>query len=403
MFVNQSVSLLLYDNRFNSTKGFKATDLLYRSAAHFGLPFNVGSLHPASVRPWMAGDREQWLLQTLPSIKSNLVILLDASDAALFCNESEFVEKWQRLAGMGPDGRGRVLVGVEQQLWPEEQYFETRSTRCGRKGCKDTKADYPRAKFGHTQGRQGTSHMGTPFRFINIGMLAAPPADVHALLRCMQDRYAGFPRQCPGIRKSNGSYVYFSNAPHRTRFGIFSGHWGWEQSCFHTYYMEQVHGYLPRNCPELALDYRADVILNMKKTVEQLNLVWNIYGRPRINHTWLPSLRDVHPCVIHANSATKSLLPVLQLYLERMHLPGISFSKLPNARDLTTTLDAWHPSLLDKVLYPCIIVARSIPGFRANQAELACTSWKQTVGKKWLLARPRRLSPPLPFNASAGS
>ena len=360
----EHVRLLLYDNKHDASGKMKLTDLLYRSASHLGVPFQVGSLLPASERPWMAGDREEWLLRMLPSVKSRLVVLLDATDAVLFCSAAELATKWQALAGTSSNGRGRVLIGVEQQLWPEEQYYKL--------GAR--KAEYPRAPIGHTQGKPGNTLPGTPFRFINIGMLAGPPADVHALLRCMQERYDGFPRQCPGGRKSNGTYEFFSNAPHRTRFGVFSGHWGWEQSCFHNYYYEQVNGHLPQHCPELALDYRAEIIFNLKKTVEALVLDWTAYARPRINHTWLPSLRGVRPCVLHANSATKSLMPILQLFLERMHLAAKT--KPPTERDVARVVDSWHEMLMEKSLNPCIIVAREVPGIKEWQARRACTSFR---------------------------
>jgi hypothetical protein len=393
-----SLSLLLYDNKY--TGAIKRTDLLYRSATLRGVPFEVGSLLPASERPWMAGDREEWLLRKLPGVKSALTILLDATDAVLFCSAAELTAKWHALAGIGSNGRGRVLVGVEQQLWPEEQFYSFGSAK--------RKADYPRAPIGHASGKPGKSMPGTPFRYINIGMLAGRPADVHGMLRCMQERYGGFPRQCPGGRRSNGSYEFFSNAPHRTRFGIFSGHWGWEQSCFHTYLYEQAHGHLPAHCPELALDYRADVILNLKKTVEQLQLGWATAGeRPRINHTWLPSLRDVRPCVVHANSATKSIMPILQLFLERVHLPfanapdnAAASSKpgelvgirAPTERDVAMVVDAWHEELMEKTLNPCIIGARTIPGLGANEARVhhACTSFKQKYMQQFIAKHHRR-------------
>ena len=366
-----SVSLLLYDNKYDGRS--KRRDLLYRSAAHFGVPYQVGSLLPARLRPWEAGDREEWLLRTLPGVKSKLVVLLDATDAVLFCGMSEMIDKWLALAGTASNGRSRVLVGVEQQLWPEEQYYSFESSK--------RKADYPRAPMGYASGRPGRAATGTPFRFINIGMLAGPPDSVHGLLRCMQERYAGFPRQCPGGRLKNGSYEYFSNAPHRTRFGVFSGHWGWEQSCFHNYYFEQVHGHLPAHCPELVLDYRAEVIFNLKRTVDALQLDWKTFGaRPRINSTWLPSLQDVRPCVVHANSATKAIMPILQLFLENVHLAAKSKEPStaalppnpisPTYRELFEVVNSWHDALINKTLTPCVIGARTIPVIGANEAQI---------------------------------
>ena len=239
-----NVLLLLYDNHFDVSARHKATDVLYRSADALGVQFHAGSLAPASERPWSAGDREEWLLRTLPNVDARLVVLLDATDAVLFCRAAELAAKWQRLAGRADNGQGRVLIGVEQQMWPEEQYY----------WVDGRKIEYPRAEMGHfvfNPRRAVGPSRGTPFRYINIGLLAGRPRDVQMLLQCMRRRYAGFPRRCPGGRHSNGTYEWYSNSPHQTRFGVFGGHWGWEQACFHTYYFEPVsytHLTLPTIC-----------------------------------------------------------------------------------------------------------------------------------------------------------
>jgi hypothetical protein len=351
------------------------------------VPYRVGSLVPATERQWESGDREEWLLRTLPSIKSRLVVLLDASDAVLFCDSLEIATKWRQLSGSelnGRDGRrSRVLIGVEQQLWPEEQFFVV-----GKR-----KTDYPRASMGHFAPRPLLSppkKRGTPFRFINIGMLAGPPRAIHQLLQCMQEQYPGFPRRCPVGRFANGSYEWVSDAPHATRFGIFKGHWGWEQSCFHNYYYEQRHGLLPTHCPELALDYRAEFILNMKKSTEHLILDWGSnFPRPRLNDTVLPSLQDVRPCVLHANSATKSLMPVLQLYWDkfaaqrdshnsRSHHGEGALSKF----ELTTAVGHWAPALVNKSTNPCVILALKA-GLSESSARMACSirRWITPMGQ----------------------
>ena len=287
------LELLLYDNRFaGHSKPFKDTDVLYRSATEMGVPFRVGSLVPASVRSWQSGDREEWLLQTLPKLTSRMVVLLDASDALLVCRRAELLQKLRKLLSTDGlvEGRGRVLVGAEQQLWPEDLHVHVpRTRRQHYAGAPSTaKRRYPSPPMGSTRRLDQIStpvppQQGTPFLHINIGLLAGPPSTVLSLLRCMKRRYADFPRQCPNARFVNGSYEFVSDAPHPTRFGTLhgaesaspyvamrlaptaphcspshpsncsrpagrtthhalfpAGHWGWEQACFHVYLHEQV-------------------------------------------------------------------------------------------------------------------------------------------------------------------
>ena len=287
------LELLLYDNRFaGHSKPFKDTDVLYRSATEMGVPFRVGSLVPASVRSWQSGDREEWLLQTLPKLTSRMVVLLDASDALLVCRRAELLQKLRKLLSTDGlvEGRGRVLVGAEQQLWPEDLHVHIPRTRRQRYAGEPSTAKrrYPSPPMGSTRRLDQIStpvppQQGTPFLHINIGLLAGPPSTVLSLLRCMKRRYADFPRQCPNARFVNGSYEFVSDAPHPTRFGTLhgaehaspyvamrlaptaphcspshpsncsrpagrtthhalfpAGHWGWEQACFHVYLHEQV-------------------------------------------------------------------------------------------------------------------------------------------------------------------
>ena len=240
------LELLLYDNHHFAGNGkiFKVTDVLYRSATEMGVPFRVGSLVPASVRGWQSGDREEWLLQTLPKLTSRMVVLLDASDALLVCRRAELLQKLRKLLGTDglAEGRGRVLVGAEQQLWPEDLYVHVpRARRQRSAGAPSTaKRRYPSPPMGGTRAaiwssqrvpppvppQKGTPFLhinmppqkGTPFLHINIGLLAGPPSTVLSLLRCMKRRYPDFPRQCPNARFINGSYEFVSDAPHLIRF-----------------------------------------------------------------------------------------------------------------------------------------------------------------------------------------
>ena len=229
------LELLLYDNRFAGRgKPFKDTDVLYRSATELGVPFRVGSLVPASVRGWQSGDREEWLLQTLPKVASQMVVLLDASDALLVCRSAELLQKLRKLLGTDGlvEGRERVVVGAEQQLWPEDLHVHTPRTRMpqGDGAPSTAKRRYPSPPMGGTRPLDSFSlrrpvppQLGTPFLHINIGLLAGPPSTVLSLFQCMKRRYAGFPRQCPNVRFLNGSYEFVSDAPHQTRFGPLHG------------------------------------------------------------------------------------------------------------------------------------------------------------------------------------
>jgi len=104
---------------------------------------------------------------------------------------------------------------------------------------------------------------------------------------------------------------------------------------------------LPPECPELVLDYRAELVLNLVKSTPALILKWRYPGRPYINDTMLPSLEGAQPCVLHANSASKSALPVLQLYAQRMDLSARCMQPLPTDAELVQKVKAWQ------VVSPC--------------------------------------------------
>ena len=164
-----------------------------------------------------------------------MVVLLDASDALLVCRSAELLQKLRKLLSTDGlvEGRERVVVGAEQQLWPEDLHVHTPRTRRpqGDDGAPSTaKRRYPSPPMGGTRPldsfslrRPMTPQLGTPFLHINIGLLAGPPSTVLSLFQCMKRRYAGFPRQCPNVRFLNGSYEFVSDAPHQTRFGPLHG------------------------------------------------------------------------------------------------------------------------------------------------------------------------------------
>ena len=106
---------------------------------------------------------------------------------------------------------------------------------------------------------------------------------------------------------------------------------------------------LPPECPELVLDYRAELVLNLIKSSSALVLKWHSPGRPYINDTMLPSLKGSQPCVLHANSASKSALPVLQLYAERMgdSARARRMPLVPTDSELVQKVNAWQ------IVSPC--------------------------------------------------
>ena len=272
-------------------------------------------------------------------------------------------------------GQRQVVIAVEQQLWPEDQYYHHHA---------GTQV-YPLPPMGHSKLVRGVRlERGTPLRFINIGMISGAPADVLALLQCMKERYPGFPRRCPNGRRANGSYEWVSDAPHKTRLGTFSGHWGWEQSCFHNYLFEQTYDADFRQsdrCPKLALDYRGEVILTLKKALEHLVLPWEQPSeRPRLNESWLPALADVRPCVLHANSAVKAAMPVLQVFWERhvaSRLRGTSngAAVAPTSRlaeETRAAMRLWTPTLTRAAAASCVLLLMASGHVTPPEAARAC-------------------------------
>lgn len=99
---------------------------------------------------------------------------------------------------------------------------------------------------------------------------------------------------------------------------------------------------LPPECPELVLDYRAELVLNLVKSAPALVLKWRSGDRPYINDTMLPSLEGAQPCVLHANSGSKSALPVLQLYAERMGHSTRRMQPVPTDEELVEKVNKWQ-------------------------------------------------------------
>ena len=273
-----SLELLTYDSR-EAADRFSSG--VYSSARRQHLALSVGKLEGARCRRYRSADKPTWLLRVLPSWKSGVVMMVDATDMMVLCGEDELLGKWRTLT----DGDANsVVVGGEPILWPDQQRFDGHLLL-------SNPVPYP----------QPTAHL-SPLRWINCGLLLGTPDAVLRLLQCMRDRYEGFPDSCPADVSKDGRHPSnFSDATHykrtwRDKTTVFTkGGWGWDQACYHTYMLEQVTGLLPRpRCPKLIVDYRADVVLSIGGMAQKLD--WQAApGRVAYNVT------GAQPCVLHGN------------------------------------------------------------------------------------------------------
>ena len=69
--------------------------------------------------------------------------------------------------------------------------------------------------------------------------------------------------------------------------------WGWDQACFHYYLLEQERGALPPHCPEMVIDYAAQLVLSVGGFARKLK--WSDDGRVTFSPT------GSRPCVLHGN------------------------------------------------------------------------------------------------------
>ena len=95
------LEVLTYDCR-RDRKG------VYASVRAQGLALRVGKLKGSGPRPYHSSDKPTWLLQTLPTRTSNVVMMVDASDMHLLCGADELLAKRRVLTG-GDDNT--VVVG----------------------------------------------------------------------------------------------------------------------------------------------------------------------------------------------------------------------------------------------------------------------------------------------------
>ena len=118
------------------------------------LALRVGKLKGSGERPYRSSDKPTWLLQTLPTITSNVVMMVDASDMHLLCGVDELLAKRRVLTG-GDDNT--VVVGGEPILWPDQPKFDGHSL-----------SQYPEP-YPVPAPRQ------SPLRWINCGLLLGTP------------------------------------------------------------------------------------------------------------------------------------------------------------------------------------------------------------------------------------
>ena len=255
MTANAAVPLLVlfYDDRYNETRD-RLTMPVYRSLDRENIPFLVGSPEGtiSTGRPrdgpanrkllhYRPGHKIRWLLQVLPTVRAELVLLLD-TDVLWLCSAAEVIEKRVKtLAQMELAAARTVILFGEKGMWPPYQEFRGVQLRS------NETAGYPPATARE------------PFRFVNAGAALGRPRDVLAMLECMQARYEGFPDACPAGHGPDGELRYYSPnrsyvppplvVPSRlTKYyhgmRLHGSNWGWEQGCFHMYYLEHVHAEL---------------------------------------------------------------------------------------------------------------------------------------------------------------
>ena len=324
------LSVLFYDDRYNATRD-RPTLAVYRSLDRHRVPFTVGppssALSSGEVLgsdgapgdgPTMSGklryrpgDKVDWIMRTLPKVRSQLIFLLD-TDTIWLCSPEEVAQKRQALLREHAAPPESVVLFGEHSMWPPHQQYRGTHLRLNQT------AGYPPV------------HIGQPFRYINAGAAMGRPQDVLALHECMRERYVGFPHACPAGHTPSGELRYYSanhswqppvlDRPLHTRDLKYHGmrlkgsNWGWEQGCFHMYYLEQLNGELPAKCPPIVLDRAGQSMLHLAG-VNQRGLDWTGAGAGSESAADAPRVlfkeTGQRPCVLHANGpAKKALKPI---------------------------------------------------------------------------------------------
>ena len=314
--------VLFYDDRYNETRD-RHTMPVYRSLDRENIPFLVGSPEGtiSAGRPgdgpadpkllhYRPGHKIRWLLQLLPTVRAELVLLLD-TDVVWLCSAAEVIEKRVKMLAQRELAAARtVILFGEKGMWPPYQEFRGVQLRY------NETAGYPPATARE------------PFRFVNAGAALGRPRDLLDMLECMQARYEGFPDACPAGHGPDGELRYYSPnrsyvppplvAPSRlTKYHgvrLRGSNWGWEQGCFHMYYLEHVHAELTAACPSVVLDRAARWLVNLAGVDSRLLALSRAEaehgrrgGRPRA------LLRETgeRPCALHANGPSKASLKPL--------------------------------------------------------------------------------------------
>ena len=296
---------------------------VYRGLDDCGVPFIVG---PGNANPGAApasdglpgdgparrgklgyrpGAKVEWIMQTLPTITSEYVFLLD-TDTVWLCCADEVLRKRAMLLSNASAREDSVLIFGEKSMWPPHQEYRGTHLRL------NATAGYPPVE------------RDRPFRYINAGAALGRPKDLIALHRCMQERYTGYPHACPAGHGRDGGLRYYAannswqppelGRPLHSRdvkyhgLRLKGGNWGWEQGCYHMYYLEHINGELPAHCPPIVIDRRAACMLHLAN-VHPARLGWTSTDlgeneRPRV------TLKDTaeRPCVLHANGPAKTRL-----------------------------------------------------------------------------------------------
>lgn len=325
------LEVLLYDDRYVESRD-RATQPLYRSLDREGVGFRVGRLGKVSAvsRPgdgrtnstplYLPGDKIRWLTgpDGLPASKSAALSFLMDTDTAWLCGGAEVAAKRESLLSELSAPANAVIFSAERKMWPPYQEFH---------GVE--------LKYNETHGYAPASRR-QPLRYLNAGAMLGRPSDVLALHECMRERYAGFPMACPAGHGADGHFRYYEGnrswrpppmGPAKGAGGVsrtlkFHGmrlkgpHWGWEQACYHMYYLEGLRGELPPGCPPAALDRRGSILLHLAG-MKGTELSWGSKradgaGAPRV--TFVPT--GERPCVLHANGPAKYALPEIWKWWE---------------------------------------------------------------------------------------
>lgn len=313
------VSVLFYDDRYNASRD-RGTLTVYRSLDHHKVPFSVGppitayssgSVARSDGAPgdgptmkgnlhYRPGDKVEWLMRTLPTVTSELVYILD-TDIIWLCSPEEVKQKRAALLrDLAAPPHSVVLFG-ERSMWPPHQQY--RGTHLRLNGTDG----YPPA------------NKSQPFRYINAGAALGTPRDLLALHECMQKRYAEFPHACPAGHTPSGELRYYSpkrnwqppvlDRPLHSRDLKYHGlrlkgsNWGWEQGCFHMYYLEQLNGELPDACPPIVLDRAGQIMLHIAGNSPR-SFEWVATNSSRA----IFKATNQRPCIMHANGPSKKAL-----------------------------------------------------------------------------------------------